>query len=347
MKPMSEQLNKEDSLEAADAMLDAFREIVEMERTHKVGAFGPTSVNGLLQLVKHQLQADEKRAKARAEGGDDEDGADDDDESELEGELLATTCAIVNELLRQHGAGALAAIEAQLLPHVSPWLNGAEPTRLALGIEIISMAIGHAGQQAGKKYVQAVLPLLMTHADAASDAPALRRAAAYGLGVVSEHGGKLLSRKAEAEVTSKLVAILSHPAARYSANVEASEAAAAALGKQMVFRRASADPSQLLPLWLPWLPLRHSATDASDAMASLCKLLELDASALLADANAFSQVLGAMAGAYEPEADGELAARMAGLVKAWGAADGGRLESGTSSLPHDYLKVKVGRMATA
>ena len=66
-------------------------------------------------------------------------------------------------------------------------------------------------------------PLLHQHLDSAD--ARLRRSAVRVMGVVAEHGGKLLSRKAEAEVASKLVAALQASDARYSTNIAASEAA--------------------------------------------------------------------------------------------------------------------------
>ena len=74
------------------------------------------------------------------------------------------------------------------------------------GLETLGALIEHAGKEHGKKYVSAALPLLGAHA--ASPEPRLRRAAFYGLGVVAEHGGKLLSRAAAADLGKKLVATL-------------------------------------------------------------------------------------------------------------------------------------------
>jgi len=62
---------------------------------------------------------------------------------------------------------------------------GAEPTRLALGLETLGAIIAAAGKEHAKKYVTVALPLLGEHIK--SDEPRLRRAAFYGLGVVAEH----------------------------------------------------------------------------------------------------------------------------------------------------------------
>lgn len=286
LKPLTDAVGKEDSPEAADALFEALREVLALERTHSVGALtGGPALQGIVQLIKRQLQSDESRCKARAAAAaerDDDEEADEEEESEIEaeGELLGTCAALVVELLRQHGSAAVGIVEAQLLPHVQPWLLGGDTTRLALGLETLGAIIEHAGREHAKKYVAAALPLLSEHA--ASEESRLRRAALYGLGVVCEHGGKLLSRSAAAELAQRLLAILTDPAARFSANVEASEAAAAALGKMLVHRpNAIVDPATMLPAWVAWLPLRYNEDDATVAITSLCKLLEADAQSVL------------------------------------------------------------------
>lgn len=349
LKPLSDAIGKEDSLTAADAMLDAVHDMLVLERTHKAGALGANALSTLLQLLKRELQKDEKRRVARAEEAAEEgDDAETDEEQEEEAqELLSTLSLLVCELLRQHGAAAMGQIETQLLPHVQAWMGAEDAHRLALGIEIFGAAIEFGGAAAGKKYVSAVLPLLAQHVTSAE--PKLRRAAAYGLGVVAEFGGKLLSRSAASAVAGQLGAVLADPTARYSANVWASEAAVAALGKMLVHRSAAVDGASALPAWLPWLPLRHSAEDAAAAMGSLCKLLEADSAAVLGEGSAnFPMVLGAMTAAYEAEATGEeVSARLKSLVQAWSLSNGAMLTACVDVLPQPHLKEKAGRMAAA
>ena len=353
LKPLTEQLNKEDSLEAIDSFLEAFKQVLTLERTHKVGALeGAAALNGTVQLIKTQLQKDEKRLKARAaeeaERDEDEEGSEEEEaEKEQEAEVLLTCIHLMAELLKLHGASAVTAIEAQLLSHVQPWLLGDEPTRLSLGLETLSLVIEHAGKDAGKKYVTAALPLLAAHLE--SEEPKLRRAALYGLGVIAEHGGKLLTRAAAADVAGKLLACLSAPDARYSANLDNSEVAAAALGKVLVHRAQAVDPSAALPVWLSFLPLRTDEDEARSAITSLCKLLEAEAPAVLgADGARFPAVLGAMAAAYEAEATGdEVSSRLKALVQSWNASNQAQLQQAAGAMPEAHLREKLGRMAAA
>jgi hypothetical protein len=352
LKPISEQLNKEDSLDAVDALLEAVRELVTLERTHSVGALvGPAALNGVVQLIKAQLQKDEARLKQRAEEAaerEEEEGPSDEEEAEAESEaeVLGTVGALVGELLRQYGDAAVGAIEAQLLPHVQPWLAGEETTRISLGLEIVAGVIEHAtSADVRKKYVSASLPLLAQHSQ--SPVCRLRRAALSGLGVVAEHGGKLLTRAASTDLGNKLLATLEAADARFSSSVDASEAAVAALGKMLVHRSAALDMERTLPVWLSWLPLRISEDDARSSMLSLYKLCEADAAQVFgADGSRFPAVLGAMAAAYEAEATGEeVSRRLRSLVQSWAASNGELLRSTAAALPQPHLREKVGRMA--
>ena len=84
-KPFSEQLAKEDNLEAADALLDGLREVLVLERTHAVGALSSAALNQLIQMIKRQLQLDETRMRERAAAAaDQEDEEEEDDEDEQE-----------------------------------------------------------------------------------------------------------------------------------------------------------------------------------------------------------------------------------------------------------------------
>ena len=355
LKPLSEQLNKEESLEAADSLLEAMYEILVLERTHHVGAFtGQAALSGILQLLKRQMHLDEKRLKARAEAAadrDEDEAADEEDEEaeEQEGELLSTCTKLLRELLSQMGAPAVAPIEAQLLPHVQTWLLGeAGPTRLALGLEILAAVVEHAGKEHGKKYVLAAMPLLEQHVD--SEEAGLRRAALFGLGCIAEHGGKLLTRNAAKDLAKKLLTVLEAPSARYSGNVEASEAAAAALGKVLVHRPqavAEAGMAVFLPTWLGWLPLRYSEDDHRAAIGCLCKLLEAEAGAVLGtDGGRFPAVLGAMTAAYESElTGGETSSRMRTIVQGWNASNPEALRASAASLSAAQQE-KLGRMAS-
>ena len=89
----------------------------------------------IVQLVKQQLQADEARLRSRAAAeGEDEDEEGDEADAELESEVLTTICTILRELLRMGGVTALPTIEAQILPHFGPWLQGSDATRQAFAI---------------------------------------------------------------------------------------------------------------------------------------------------------------------------------------------------------------------
>jgi len=234
------------------------------------------------------------------------------------------------------------------MPYVGKWLASQDSSLTALALLAFTHVIEYVGREANKKFVTAVLPAMVERAVPGGDA-LLTQAAVGGLGAIAEHGGKLLSRNAAADVGRKLLAILQRPEARFSSNFQTSETAAVALGKLIVHRGASVDAAVAVPEFLSWLPLRHS-DEAPSRAAILCltQLLEADVAATFgANGAAMPKVLGALSSAYESDGiEQALSARMCGLVKQWCATDQQLLESCSASLTQ-ASRDKIVRMASA
>lgn len=255
-------------------MLDAFRELLTLERTKRLGVVSPQMLNSVVGLVKSQLAKAEKRQEKRAAAGDEDDEGDD-EEKEADLELLSTACNAIGEMLRLHGAAALPTVESQLMPHVQKWFSSEEPAFKALALTVFNHVIEHAGREHNKKYVAAVLPVLaattmLSDAAPSAEDASLRQAAVAGLGIVAEHGGKLLSRNAATEAGRQMLALLQQPEAKFSSNVEASEAAAITLGKLLVHRTASLDASIALPEFLAWVPPPSTRTPLEHRHSDPC-----------------------------------------------------------------------------
>lgn len=125
LKPLSEALHKEKELEPADAILSVFLTVLKAQRTTGTPLLTPPQVSGVIELLRHQLHADARRREARAAAADDEEdeagGALDEEAAEQEWELLLTFNHCVCELLRQHGAAVVPAIEAQVCCATAPF----------------------------------------------------------------------------------------------------------------------------------------------------------------------------------------------------------------------------------
>lgn len=346
LKPLADALHKERELEPADAMLTVFLEVLKLQRTAGAALLSPPQLNGVVELLKHQLIVDAKRLEARADAAqDDEEGDEggaDEDELELEWEILLTVTHCVSELLRQHGAAIVPTLEAQVLPTLDGWL-GADANHRAAALYVLSDLIEHGGPEAAKRYTQLALPHMQRAAELTDESNKnLVAAAAAGLGAVAQFGGKLLSRGAAADTARKLGLIVQAADARCSDNLDRTEAAALALGKMLVHRTAHLEAVGLTApvsqLFLGCLPLRGADGEEAqqDALRLLCALLDGEATkqtVLGGDGAHLPQVLGIIGAAAGKEATGaELSGAMQRLVLGWQAANPALLQASASGL---------------
>jgi hypothetical protein len=117
----------------------------------------------------------------------------------------------VRELLRQHGAEMALVLEAQLLPLVQGWQAADEPHQAA-ALFVMADLIEFGGPEASKRFCPLALPHMLKAADGEGDKDTrLQSAAAAGLGIAAQFGGKLLSRSATADAARKLAAMAQAP----------------------------------------------------------------------------------------------------------------------------------------
>lgn len=346
LKPLADALHKEKELEPADAMLTVFLETLKLQRTAGVALLTAPQLNGVVELLKHQLIVDAKRLEARADAAQDdeegEDGGADEEELELEWEILLTVVHCVCELLRQHAAAVVPTLEAQLLPMIDGWL-AADANHQAAALYMLADLIEHGGPEAAKRYTQLALPHLQRAVELSDGSNGnLVAAAAAGLGAVAQFGGKLLSRGAAAETARKLALVVQAADARCSENLDRTEAAALALGKMLVHRTAHLEAVNLTApvaqLFLGCLPLRGAdeAEAQQDALRLLCTLLDGEATkqaVLGGDGAHLPQVLGVIGAAAGKEDTGaELSGAMQRLVLGWQTANPTLLQASASGL---------------
>ena len=346
VKPMNEALNKEQELGVVESLLDGFHEMIELEKTHKLGVLQGPHINAFVEVVRNQLLRQDARVKERAaEVEEDDDGAEEDLATEWN--VLCTAQSITRELLELHGAALCPALEAQLCPTAAAWLTSEDPVRTAIALILFAHMLELGGRDNAKKYTLPILQLSMAKADPAAEAD-LRQSAVHCLGVVAEHSGKLLNRTGQAQAAQRIAAILQAPDARAAANLEASEAAVRALGKLLVHRAAGVDSATLLPLWLSWLPIKSNEEDGKDALKSLLTLLEGDAAAVLgADGGNLPQVLTVMGRAYEADATGEeLSQRLRGVLAGWKGNEA-LMQACTAAMPEQpVIRERLARMVS-
>ena len=354
LKPLGEALHKEKELEPADALLSVFLEVLKAGRLTGETLLSPPQLSGVIELLKQQLHLDAKRREARAAAVDDEDdeaAADDEEQLELEWEILLTVCHCVRELLRQHGAEMALVMEAQLLPLVQGWQAADEPHQAA-ALFVMADLIEFGGPEGSKRFCQLALPHMLKGADGEGDKDTrLQSAAAAGLGIAAQFGGKLLSRGATADAARKLAAMAQAPDARCSEHSDRTENAVLGIGRLLVHRMADLEraglAAELVPLWLASLPLRNAEEEAAqEILRCFCQLLGGEAAQAILGAEGANlpQVLTIMGATAGKEATGtELTNQMQQLVLSWQAANPALLQASASALSQPTLDT-LGKM---
>jgi hypothetical protein len=249
-------------------------------------------------------------------------------------------------------------LAVQLLPLAQLWLQDDELHQASV-LMLLTDLLEHGGAEHAKKYTQLALPHLQQalagdNAAAADKDQRLQAAAAAGLGVVAQYGGKLLSRGAAADAARKLGALVQARDARCADNKGRTESAVLAIGRLLTNRmghlEAAGIASQLVPLFLSALPLRGADEEqAQAALHCFCTLLGGAAAqaAMNADSALLPQVLTVMGATAGKETTGaELTAQMQQMLRSWKAANPALLQASASALSQPTLDT-LGKMMGA
>lgn len=123
-------------------------------------------------------------------------------------------------------------------------------------------------------------PVLLRYASDPS--PDVRQAAAYGLGVLSEHAGGAFTDEQCQQACSVLLAVVRAPGARQDEEEAATDNAVSALGKALLYRPAAVGSyPALLDTWVGYLPVRADTVEANVVHRQFCTLLEQHGALLL------------------------------------------------------------------
>ena len=106
--------------------------------------------------------------------------------------------------------------------------------------------IEFGGPEASKRFCPLALPHMLKAADGEGDKDTrLQSAAAAGLGIAAQFGGKLLSRSATADAARKLAAMAQAADARCSEHADRTESAVLGIGRLLVHRMADLERAGL------------------------------------------------------------------------------------------------------
>ncbi|KAM4062275.1 HEAT-like repeat domain-containing protein [Hirsutella rhossiliensis] len=269
-----EVLTAEPSIETLAEMYQCFYESMQV-----VGrdCLSPEHMTRFIDSVHSALEDYKDRVAQRAE---DKEGATADDvEDEAEETLLAieddqTLLSDMNKafhsIFKHHGATFLPAWE-RLMTTYEGFLRSPDSTQRQWGLCIIDDVLEYCGPDSFRYANYISQPLVDGCRDSS---PAIRQAAAYGIGVVAHRGGASWSQFLGGAVPF-LFQVTQVPDARNEENAYATENACAALAKILHYNPGSvADVQTVTSQWLDTLPVTNDEEAAPYAYAYLAELID-------------------------------------------------------------------------
>jgi HEAT repeat protein/cation transport regulator ChaB len=264
----------EPAIDTLAEMYQCFYESVEV-----VGkdCLTPQHMATFMETVHSAIEDYKDRVAQRAE---DREGATADDvEDEAEETLLAieddqTLLSDMNKafhsIFKNHGAAFLPHWEAMLSTYEA-FLAAPDPTQRQWGLCIIDDVLEYCGLESIRYANYITQPLINGCQD---PSPAIRQAAAYGIGVAAHRGGQPWSQFLGGAIPC-LFQVTQVPDARSEDNVYATENACAALAKILHHNAGHvSEVQEVIARWIDTLPVTNDEEAAPYAYAYLAELID-------------------------------------------------------------------------
>ena len=274
VEKLLEVLSAEPAIDTLAEMYQCFYESVEVLgrqclTEHHMEKFIDSVYSTLEDYKDRVSQRAEENAGVAAEDAEDEQEellmAIEDDQTLLSDMNKAFHC-----IFKYHGASFLRPWE-RLIQTYEGFLKSGDPTQRQWGLCIMDDVLEYCGPESSHYANYISQPLLQGCRDSS---PAIRQAAAYGIGIAAHHGGAAWAQFLGGAI-QVLFEALHVPDARSEDNVYATENACAAIAKVLHFN-ASAVPQadQIIPEWFKSLPITNDEEAAPYAYAYLTELIE-------------------------------------------------------------------------
>ncbi|KAF4453727.1 putative beta karyopherin [Fusarium austroafricanum] len=308
-----EVLTAEPAIDTLAEMYQCFYESVEV-----IGkdCLSTEHLSRFIDSVHSAIEDYKDRVAQRAE---DKEGATADDvEDEAEDTLMAieddqTLLSDMNKafhaIFKNHGAAFLPAWE-RLMSTYEGFLASPDPTQRQWGLCIMDDVLEYCGPESTRYANYITQPLI----DGCRDpSPAIRQAAAYGIGVAAHRGGAPWAQFLGGSVPF-LFQVTQVPDARNEDNVYATENACAAIAKILHYNATTVgDVQNVITQWVETLPVTNDEEAAPYAYAYLAELIDQRHPAV---ANQAGKVFVFVAQALEAETlVGQTASRVALATK--------------------------------
>lgn len=274
VEKLLEVLSAEPAIETLAEMYQCFYESVEVAGK---GCLNVGHMNRFIDGATSTLEDYKDRVAQRQDAKDEataEDAEDDAEEVQLEIEddqtLLSDMNKAFHSIFKHHGSAFLPAWE-RLVSTYEEFLRSKDDTQRQWGLCILDDVLEYCGPES-IRYAQVISQPLIEGCQ--SPSPAIRQAAAYGIGVAAHRGGAPWGQFASSALPY-LFQVTQMADARNEDNVYATENACAAIAKILHFNNGQVQNAQaVVSQWVDTLPVTYDEEAAPYAYAYLAELIE-------------------------------------------------------------------------
>ncbi|KAH6668610.1 importin subunit beta-3 [Plectosphaerella plurivora] len=269
-----EVLSAEPAIDTLAEMYQCFYESVEVVGKNSLNA---EHMNGFIDGALSTLEDYKDRVAKRQDATEEANGEDAEDDMEetliaIEDDqtLLSDMNKAFHSIFKNHGAAFLPAWE-RLMTTYQLFLQSKDDTQRQWGLCIMDDVLEYCGPESIRYAATISQPLVE---GCRSESPAIRQAAAYGIGVAAHRGGAPWGQFVSGALPY-LFQVTQIPDARNDDNVYATENACAAIAKILHFNAGQVQDAQaIVPQWLETLPVAYDEEAAPYAYAYLAELIK-------------------------------------------------------------------------
>jgi hypothetical protein len=269
-------------------------------------------ISTMTEHFERQAERNKKRSDEDYDEGVEEQLVDEDDEDVY---TLSKLGDLLHALFSTHKEDFLPIID-QLLPFTAKLLEQTHPwSDHQWGLCIFDDLIEYTGPLSLNYQQHFVAPMLHYVTDTQ---PEVRQAAAYGCGVMGQHGGPNYAPMC-AQALPRLVEVIQGQGSREPENINPTENAISAVTKILKWNASAINLDEILPMWFSWLPVVEDVDESPFVYGYLCDLIEANHQLILGNQNSnIPRIIEIFAEAFSVEAlppSNEVYGRMVNITR--------------------------------
>jgi len=269
-------------------------------------------ISTMTEHFERQAERNKKRSDEDYDEGVEEQLVDEDDEDVY---TLSKLGDLLHALFSTHKEDFLPIFD-QLLPFTAKLLEQTHPwSDHQWGLCIFDDLIEYTGPLSLNYQQHFVAPMLHYVTDTQ---PEVRQAAAYGCGVMGQHGGPNYAPMC-AQALPRLVEVIQGQGSREPENINPTENAISAVTKILKWNASAINLDEILPMWFSWLPVVEDVDESPFVYGYLCDLIEANHQLILGNQNSnIPRIIEIFAEAFSVEAlppSNEVYGRMVNITR--------------------------------